>query len=146
LRRDRDHVVVPQLVAGDVHAPAVDGPMTVQDQLAGLATRSRDGETNEDVVEAALERAQQVLTSDARLTRGLLVVDPELALEHAVVALGLLLLAQLQAVLALLLAAAAVLSWRVATTLNAALVGQATLALEEQLLTLAAALLALGSG
>jgi hypothetical protein len=39
-----------------------------------------------------------------------------------------------------------VLSRRVATALDAALVGKATLTLEEQLLTLAAALLALGSG
>src|SRR5579875_4233302 len=117
----------------------------MQDELARLSARGREAEPHEHVVEAALERAQQVLTGDARLAGGLLVIDPELALEHAVVALGLLLLAQLQAVLALLLAAAPMLAGRVAAALDAALVREAALALEEQLLTLAAALLALRS-
>ena len=80
------------------------------------------------------------------LAAGLVVVDAELLLEHAVVAAGLLLLAQLHAVLALLLAAAPVLAGRVGAPLDAALVGQAALALEEELLALAAALLALGRG
>jgi hypothetical protein len=54
-----------------------------------------------------------------------------------------LLLAQLNAVLALFHAPAPVLARRVGATLDAALVGQAALALEKQLLPLAAALLAL---
>src|SRR5579863_5920889 len=120
--------------------------MAVQDQLPGLTSRRGEAEPDEDVVETALKRAQQVLTGDPRLPRCLLVVDPELPLEHTVVTLGLLLLAQLQAILALLLAAASVVSGRVTTALDAALVGQTALALEEQLLTLAAALLALRSG
>src|SRR3712207_9065259 len=53
---------------------------------------------------------------------------------------------QLHAVLALLLAAASVVARRVRAALDAALVREAALALEEQLLPLAAALLALGSG
>ena len=77
---------------------------------------------------------------------GLVVVAAELLLEHAVVAARLLLLAQLEAVLALLQAPAAVLARRVGAPLDAALVGQAALALEEQLLPLAAALLALWAG
>ena len=80
------------------------------------------------------------------LARGLLVVAAELLLEHAVVAARLLLLAQLHAVLALFQAPAAVLARRVGAALDAALVGQAALALEEQLLALAAALLALRAG
>ena len=75
---------------------------------------------------------------------GLLVVGAELALEHAVVAAHLLLLAQLQQVLGLLDAAAAVLTRRIGTALDGALLGEAALALEEQLHVLAAALLALG--
>ena len=74
------------------------------------------------------------------------VVDAELLLQHAVVPARLLLLAELHAVLALLLAATAVLARRVRAALDAALVGEAALALEEQLLALAAALLALGRG
>ena len=80
------------------------------------------------------------------LARGLVVVVAELLLEHAVVAARLLLLAQLDAVLGLARAAAAVVARRVGAALDAALVGQAALALEEQLLALAAALLALGAG
>ena len=42
LRRGRlgangDHVVVAHLITRDVHAAAVDGPVPVQDELAGLA-------------------------------------------------------------------------------------------------------------
>jgi hypothetical protein len=44
------------------------------------------------------------------------------------------------------LPAAAVLAGRIGAPLDATLVGQATLALEEELLSLAAALLALGAG
>jgi hypothetical protein len=67
----------------------------------------------------------------------------ELLLEHLVVPAGLLLLAKLKEVLALLDAAAAVLPRRVRTPLDRALVGEAALALEEELLSLAATLLAL---
>src|ERR1700722_6222002 len=138
-----DHVAIPQLIARDVHPAAVDRPVAVQDQLAGLAPRGGEAEPDEHVVEAKLEHPEQVLARHPGLARGLGVVDPELALEHAVIALGLLLLTQLNAVLALLLTAAAMIARRVRASLDAALVGQATLALEEQLLSLAAALLAL---
>ena len=134
------------LVAGDVDAAAVDRPVAVADQLPGLAARGGEAEPHQDVVEAALEQAQQVLAGDALLAAGLVVVVAELLLEHLVVAARLLLLAQLVAVLGLAHAAAAVLARRVGAALDAALVGEAALALEEQLLALAAALLALGSG
>jgi hypothetical protein len=67
----------------------------------------------------------------------------ELLLEHLVVPARLLLLAKLKKVLALLDAAAAVLPRRVRATLDRTLVGEAPLALEEELLSLAATLLAL---
>jgi len=67
----------------------------------------------------------------------------ELLLEHLVVPAGLLLLAKLEEVLALLDAAAAVLPRRVCATLDRTLVGEAALALEKELLSLSAALLAL---
>src|SRR3954452_22336645 len=141
---ERDHVVLAHLVARDVHTAAVDGPVTVADQLAGLAPAGGETEPDQHVVEAALEHAQQVLARDSGLPRRLVVVDPELLLEDAVVATRLLLLTQLHAVLGLLLTPATVVAGRVRTTLDAALVGEAALALEEQLLALAAALLALG--
>src|SRR5919197_2328356 len=141
-----DDVAVADLVAGDVHPAAVDRPMAVADELARLAARGGEAEPDQHVVEEPLEQREQVLAGDALLARGLVVVAGELLLQHAVVALGLLLLAQLHAVLGLALAAAAVVAGRVGASLDAALVGQAALALEEELLPLAAALLALGAG
>src|SRR3954469_9813091 len=114
------------------------------DQLPGLAAGGREAEADQDVVQAALQEAQQVLTRDALLPARPVVVSRELLLEHLVVALGLLLLAQLRPVLGLAHPAAAVLARRIGATLDAALVGEAAGALEEQLLSLAAALLALG--
>src|SRR3954453_18627003 len=143
---DGQDVALADLVAGGVHAAAVDGPVAVADHLARLAARRGEAEAHDDVVQARLQEHQQVLTRDARLAGRLVVVAAELALQHAVVAAGLLLLAQLDAVLRLLLATTAVISGRVGAALDAALVGEAALALEEQLLTLAAALLALGAG
>src|SRR4051794_20322157 len=139
---ERDHVVLPHLVGGDVDAAAVDRPVAVADQLARLAARGSEAQPDEDVVEPAFEDPQQVLARDALLARGLLVVVAELLLEDAVVAARLLLLPQLDAVLGLLLAPAAVVAGRVRAALDAALVGEAALALEEELLTLATALLA----
>src|SRR5919204_481882 len=141
-----DHVAVADLIAGDVDPPAVDRPMAVADELAGLAARGGEAEAHEHVVEAALEQREQVLARDALLAGSAVVVTRELLLQDAVVALGLLLLAQLHAVLGLLLASAAVIARRVGATLDAALVGQAALALEEELLPFPAALLALGTG
>src|SRR4051794_5356502 len=138
-----DDVPVANLVAGDVDAAAVDRPVAVADQLPRLPARGREAQADEDVVEAALEQGEQVLAGDAGLAGRPLVVVAELLLEHAVVALGLLLLAQLDAVLGLLLAPAAVVARRVRAPLDAALVGEAPLTLQEQLLPLPAALLAL---
>src|SRR5580765_6820513 len=141
--RDRDHVVRPHLVARDVHATAVHVEVPVPHELPGLRARSGEAEAVDDVVETRLEDPQQVLTGDAGTARRLLVIRAELLLEQAVVAARLLLLAQLLQVLALLDAATAVLARRVAATLDRALLGQAALALEEELHPLAAALLAL---
>ena len=117
--------------------------MTVADELARLTARGREAQPHHDVVETRLEQAQQVLAGDARLPAGLVVVGAELTLEYAVETTRLLLLAQLQAILRLLHAPATVIARRVRATLDAALVGQAALTLEEELHPLAAALLAL---
>src|SRR6476469_5068598 len=113
------------------------------DELARLSARGREAEAVDDVVETRLEHAQQVVTGDAALLVRLLVVGAELRLEQPVVPARLLLLAQLQQVLALLDAAAAVLARRIGAALDGALLGQAALALEEELHALPAALLAL---
>ena len=114
------------------------------DELASLGARGGEPEPVDDVVEPRLEHPEQLLAGDARALRRLRVVVPELRLEDAVVAARLLLLAELEEVLALLDAAAAVLARRVATALDRALLGQAALALQEELQAFAAALAALG--
>src|SRR3978361_1157109 len=85
---------------------------------------------DQNVVQSRLEDREQVLARDPRLARSLVVVNAELLLEHAVVAPGLLLLAQLDAVLGLLLAPATVVARRVRAALDAAFVGEAALTLE----------------
>src|SRR5919107_1264504 len=146
VRSHRDHVLLTQLVRGDVNAPAVDHPVSVQDHLACLAPGAGEAEAHEYVVEAGLEQTQQVLAGHAGLAARLVVVVAELLLEHAVVAARLLLLAQLNPVLRLARAATAVVARRILAPLDAALVGQAALPLQEELHALAAALLALWSG
>src|SRR5829696_5641190 len=140
---ERDDVVRLDLVAGDVDAAAVDREVAVTNELAGLRARGGEPEPVDDVVEARLEDSEQVLARDPTDAIRLLVVGAELVLEQAVVAARLLLLAQLEQVLALLDPPAAVLARRIAAALDGALLGQAALALEEQLHPLATTLLAL---
>src|SRR5207245_5678382 len=113
------------------------------DELARLCARDCEAEPVDDVVEPRLEHPEQGLARDTGALRRLRVVGAELLLEQAVVAARLLLLAQLEQVLGLLDAAAAVLARRIAATLDRALLRQAALALQEELHALAAALLAL---
>ena len=112
-------------------------------QLTRLTTRSTETEAIDHVVQAHLEKTQEVLTGDPLPAACYLVVRMELTLEQLVVAARLLLLAQLQQVFRLLDAPTPVLSRRVCPTLDGALVREAPLAFEEQLEALAAALLAL---
>src|SRR5260370_367702 len=84
----------------------------------------------------------QVLAGDAVLRRRFVVVGAELFLQRLVVAARLLLLAQLDPVLGLAHAPAPVLTRRIGAALDPAFVGEAALALEEELLALSAALLA----
>src|SRR5689334_17871588 len=140
----RDDVTRGYLVRRDVHLLAVDREVVVPHELPALRPRGREAEPVDDVVEPQLEHAQEVLAGDAAAAAGLGVVAAELRLEHAVVAAHLLLLAQLEQVLGLLDAAAAVLARRVGAPLDGALLGQAALALQKELHVLAPALLALG--
>src|SRR5918996_6520417 len=139
----RDDVVRPHVVARDVHAATVHLEMAVADDLPRLRARGGEAEPVDDVVEARLEHAQQLLAGDPRPLGRLLVVVAELLLEDAVIAARLLLLAELEQVLRLLDPAAPVLARRIAAPLDGALLRQAALALEEELHALAAAELAL---
>src|SRR5207344_1972616 len=112
-----DHVVLADLERRDVDLAAVDPEVTVRDELTGVAARAGEAGAVDHVVETALEQLQQVVTRLALPTRGLGVVVVELLLEHAVGETSLLLLTQLQEVLALLDPPAAVLARRVGATL-----------------------------
>ena len=96
---DGDDVAGTDPVRRDVDAAAVHEDVAVADDLACLVARRGEAETVDDVVEPALEQAQQVLARDALLAARELVVAAELLLEQAVDALRLLLLAKLDAVL-----------------------------------------------
>src|SRR5206468_2547310 len=120
-----------------VHAPAVDVEVAVTDELPGLRPRGREAQPVDHVVESHLEHPQQVLAGHPRAAGGALVVEPELLLEQPVIPARLLLLAQLQQVLGLLDAPAAVLAGRVAAALDGALLREAALSLEEELHALA---------
>src|SRR5690606_19575589 len=77
---------------------AVDHHRLVADQLARLGAGRAEAHPVDDVVQAALEQLEQVLAGVALATLGLGEIAPELALEHAVHPLDLLLLAKLDPV------------------------------------------------
>ena len=137
LGRQRDDVVLAHDVRRDRHTLAVDQHVAVAHELTRLAAARRERGAEHDVVEAQLEQAQQVLTGDAGLLVRLGVDELELLLEQAVDTTALLLLAQLEQVLAVADATAAVLAGRVRTPLDRATHRVALRALEEQLHALA---------
>src|SRR5205085_4622465 len=139
-----DDVALAHEVARDGDAAPVHEHVAVAHELAGLAAARAPAGAERDVVEALLEHAQQVLAGDALLAVRLLVEVAELLLEDAVDATSLLLLTQLDEVLAVLAAhlRAAVVPGGVRTLLDRALHRVALAALEEQLHLLAPAELA----
>src|SRR5207245_11062750 len=113
--------------------------VVVVHDLPALAARGGEAQAMDDVVQAELEELLEVLAGHPLLALGPVEVLPELALEHAVDALGLLLLAQLHAEGGELAAIQAVLAGRIVAPLDRALVGEAAGAFQEQLPALAAA-------
>src|SRR5438094_1060445 len=129
-------------IGGDVDKPAVDGDVSVRDELAGVTTRGGEASPVDDVVEPRLQQAEQVEAGDAGHLRGSVEVEPELALEQEVDAARALLGAQLDPVVGHLAAAnLGVHAGRHRATVEGAL-GEALLSLEEELDALAAAVAA----
>ena len=93
------HVALAYPVAGDGDPLAVHQHVAVADELAGLGPAGPPSGPEGHVVEALLQHAQEVLAGDPRGPAGLHVQVVELALQQAVDAAGLLLLAQLTQVL-----------------------------------------------
>ena len=99
---DGDNVADIDRVGRNVDALAVDGVVAVVDQLTGLAAGGSIAKTVNNVVQSALDEAQQILAGVALHALGLLIEGVELLLENAVHEFDLLLLGQLRAVLRLL--------------------------------------------
>ena len=119
--------------------------MTVQNELTGFLAAGRHTHPVNGVVKTALEEDQQVLTGDAFLLLGELVVQTELFLQQTVVTSDLLFFTQLHPVFADLLAGGAVLTGSGAPHFKRALAGNASVAFQEELAALSAALFATGS-
>src|SRR5205085_3393574 len=126
-------------------ALAVHGHMTVADELARLTPAGPETGAVHDVVEPKLEDPQQVLARDTGLAVRLRVRELELLFEHAVDAARLLLLTQLEQVLAVADPATTVLARRVGAALDRAAHRFALRALQEQLHALAPTQLAHGT-
>src|SRR5262245_27251824 len=112
-------------------------PMT--DELPRAGTVRSEAEPMDDVIQPALHQAQQHFARVFRRARRNLEIAAKLAFESAVEALQFLLLAQTDAILTRLAAAAAMHAGRRPFTLNGALGTKAPLRLEVQLDALTAA-------
>src|SRR5207245_1588477 len=128
-----EDVALAHRVRRDGDAPSVDRHVAVPDQLASLVAARREAGTEDDVVDPGLEHPQQVLARDALLAGSLGVEVAELLLEQAVDAAGLLLLAQLEQVLALTDPTATVLTRGIRAPLDRAADRVALRALQEEL-------------
>src|SRR5207245_767807 len=126
-----EHLALAHRVRRDRHPAPVDRHVTVPHELAGLVAARCETGAEDDVVDAQLEHAEQVLSGDALLAGGLGVEVAELLLEEPVDAAGLLLLAELEQVLALADPTTAVLTGRIRTPLDRAANRVALRALQE---------------
>jgi hypothetical protein len=111
---DSNFIADLDLETGNVYLATIDRDMTVTHKLARLRARCGIAKTINDVVQAALEKGEQVFARYAFHTNGPLEVEPELSFQHAVYSLDLLFLAKLFAVTYELRPAniATVLTWR----------------------------------
>src|SRR6266542_785550 len=127
------HLAHPDDVRRHRHLAAVDLDVPVADHLPGLAAGGRHAQAEDHVVQAPLEQLEQVLARHAALALRHGEVAPELSLQDAVDPLGLLLLAQLYAVVRRLRPGEPVLARRVVPTLDGAFLREAARPLQEQL-------------
>src|SRR5215510_13507061 len=108
--------------------------MAVTHELPRLRVRCSKPEAHQNVVEPALELCEQVFAGDALLPHGFLEIRPELVFEHAVDALDLLLLTQLESISDdLRFTIPAVLARREVSLFDCARRLEATLTLQKQL-------------
>src|SRR5690348_427735 len=124
------------LIARNVDRALIHFDMTMANELpCGLAAR-RKSQPIDHVVETTLERSEQIVAGDSRQRRDALERVVKLRLTHAIDALDLLLLAELLRILGRLAPTCGVLTvltWRVRTSLDWTLLGEALGALEKEL-------------
>src|SRR5262245_40172299 len=130
---ERDDAPRPNRGRRNVDLASVDPDVPVRDELPRHGPRRGEPQAVDDVVETQLQHLQEIRPRDAPSTRGLREVFAELALQHAVHPLDLLLLAKLDAVGLDLRASPAVLTGSVAAALEGALLLEAAVPLQEQL-------------
>src|SRR5687768_2099614 len=129
-------------IARDVDVLLIHFDVAVPNELSRRLAARRESHAVHDVVEATLERREQVVPRDSGQLRDALEGVAELLFAHAVDAFHLLLLTELLRVLRRLAAtgrALPVLTRGVWTTLHRALLGEALRALEKQLRAFSAA-------
>jgi len=131
---------------GDACLLTIDGEVVVTNKLTSFGTAHCKTKTVNNVVQTELKELEQVFTRLTLHLGSLLKIVGELLLKNAVVALSLLLFTSLQTVLALLLAALAVLTRSIFAAGKCAFASVASVALEEQFLTLTTAQLTNSTG
>ena len=107
----------------------------VTDQLAGLNPGVGEAEAIHDVVQATFEESEQVRAGYALRHIGVDEIAVELLFQNAVNATHLLLFTQLDGVVAQFFTGATMLTGRVGAAVKGALVGEATVALQQELRT-----------
>src|SRR5438874_7792908 len=143
----RNFVARRDLERRDIHLASVHRDMAVAHQLARLTTAGAKAHAIDDVIQAALQLLQKRFAGDAFLGRSLFEIVAKLLFQREVDALGLLLLAQLQAVANDFgLAIFAVLAGSEVTLFHRALFTKTLGALEKKLHAFAAAKAANGTG
>ena len=101
--RDLDHIAGLDEVGRNVDLLAVDGEVSMADELTGLTAGHRKAHAVNNVIQTALDRDEQIVTGLAGGGSGRLIVAAELLFEDTIDELDLLLFSKLKAVFALLL-------------------------------------------
>src|SRR5205085_1610886 len=130
---DANDIADSHQITWHVDALTVHRHVAVTNQLAGRRAAETEAEPVNDIIEAAFQQAHEHIARVALGSLGLLEVPAELSLEHAVIMLHLLLLAQMNAVVGQLAAPRLLLPWGRIPPLNATLRRIAPRALEKQL-------------
>ena len=107
--------------------------------LPGLGTGVGEAKTVDDIVQAAFEESEQVRTGYALRHIGTDEIAVELLFQNAIHTTHLLLFTQLGRIVAQLFTGAAMLTGRSLAAVKGALVGKATIALQQELRALATA-------